>query len=177
MPLFSRPPIWVALVLTLAACSPTYNWRELRDNAIPLKAILPCKPDRGARVVPLDGQARTLHMHSCEAGGQTFAIGWVDLPAEAEAADVLAAWRQATLATLRMDADRATDPSFDWPVRAPGADLVLGLHATGQRQDGVAVQVHTAYFVHGSRAYQAAIYGQRIPPEVTATFFEALRFP
>lgn len=177
MPLFFRPLFWAALALTLAACSPTYNWRELRDDAIPLKAIIPCKPDRGERVVPLGGQARTLHMHSCEAGGQTFAIGWIDMPAEAGAAEVLAAWRQATLANLGIDADRATDPSFDWPARVPGADQARGLDASGQRQDGVAVQVRAAYFVHGGRAYQAAMYGQRIPTEVAANFFEALRLP
>ncbi len=177
MPLFFRPLFWAALALTLAACSPTYNWRELRDDAIPLKALIPCKPDRAQREVPLVGQNVILHMHSCDAGGQTFAIAWLELPADADGSAVLAGWRQATLATLRLGAQSVGDPALVWPARVPGAESVQGLGASGQRPDGAPVQVQAAYFVHGRRAYQAAVYGPTIPPEAAANFFEALRLP
>lgn len=169
--------LWPCLALWLAACSPTYNWRELRDDAIPLKAVIPCKPERAQRQVPLGGANQVLHMHSCEAGGQTFAIAWIRLPAETSAGDMLAAWRLATLATLRIAADRATDPSLEWTVRVPGADPVRGLDAVGQGPDGKPVRVQAAYFGHEGRVYQVAVYGRAIPPEVAASYFEPLRLP
>ena len=45
-----------AALLGLAACSPTFNWREVRVESAPLKAMLPCKPDRGSRAVPMAGR-------------------------------------------------------------------------------------------------------------------------
>lgn len=63
-----------ATLFTLAACSPTFNWREVRAESMPLKAMLPCKPDKGARTVPMAGRQVELQVLGCEAGGATFAL-------------------------------------------------------------------------------------------------------
>jgi len=177
MPLPLKPLLWPCLALLLTACSPTFNWRELRDDAIPLQAMLPCKPERGEREVPLGGTLRTLHMHSCETGGLTFAVAWASLPDAAQAVAALQPWRQATLATLRIDAAQVAEPALAWPARVPGAAQVQGLQASGQGPAGQVVVVRAAYFSHGVIGYQAAIYGARIPDEVASSFFEALRLP
>lgn len=165
------------LALFLVACSPTFNWRELRDDAIELKAVMPCKPDRAEREVPLGEGPQKLHMHSCEAGGLTFAIAWVRLPDAAQAMSALEPWRRATLATLQAGWSLPDDADLAWPARVAGSDGVLGLRAQGQSHSGQAVQARAVYFSRGATVYHAAIYGPRIPDEVASSFFDALRLP
>ena len=45
----------LAGALTLSACSPAQNWRDVVFEGNALKAQLPCKPDRTSRNVPLGG--------------------------------------------------------------------------------------------------------------------------
>ncbi len=63
--------------MALAACTPAFNWREVGFEGLPVNALLPCKPDRGQRMVPLaalGGAQRPMVMAGCEAGGATFTV-------------------------------------------------------------------------------------------------------
>jgi hypothetical protein len=68
-----------ASTVSLLACTPTFNWRDVSFEQAPVTALLPCKPDRGSRQVPLAGQQLTMHMAGCEAGGAMFAVALVEL--------------------------------------------------------------------------------------------------
>jgi hypothetical protein len=68
-----------ASIVSLLACTPTFNWRDVSFEQAPVTALLPCKPDRGSRQVPLAGQQLTMHMAGCEAGGAMFAVALVEL--------------------------------------------------------------------------------------------------
>jgi hypothetical protein len=92
-------------VVFTAACSPVFNWREVRFDQSGTVALLPCKPDRAERPVPLyDGSAPlVLSMAGCQAGGATFSVSVVTLPAgasEASAKVSLDRWQQATQTSL-----------------------------------------------------------------------------
>src|SRR5689334_7855840 len=63
-----------AAVFALAACSPTFNWREVPIADAGLVALLPCKPDRAERALPLGAESVRVDMAGCEAGGATFAV-------------------------------------------------------------------------------------------------------
>ncbi|MBA4264563.1 MAG: hypothetical protein C0453_05735 [Comamonadaceae bacterium] len=167
----------VSGLLALGACSPTYNWRDLRPEGTPLQALMPCKPDLAERTLPLAGVPTQMHMHSCEAGGQTFAVGWAAVAAEADVTEVLAGWRAGSLAAIRVDPASAAEANADWPVTVQGADQLQGLQATGQDLQGKAVQMRGAYFAKGTQVFQAAVYGPTLPDEVLTTFFEGLRLP
>ena len=69
----------LAAVLALAACSPALNWREVRPANTSLSLLLPCKPDKAEKIVPLGGQPTTLAMLGCDAAGATFAVAVADL--------------------------------------------------------------------------------------------------
>lgn len=44
----------VLLVLSmLTACTPTFNWRDVRVEPTGLKAMLPCKPEKASREVSM----------------------------------------------------------------------------------------------------------------------------
>jgi hypothetical protein len=165
----------MALLLALGACSPTFNWRELRPAGTPLLALMPCKPDSATRPVPLAGQPVELHMHSCEAGGLRFAVAWADVGSAAQVPVALAAWRSASLQAIRVPAPTADDETRRWPVVVAGAPAAQGVSAQGQDPQGQPVQNRAAYFAQGTRVYQAAVYGAKLPDEAVDTFFAGLR--
>jgi hypothetical protein len=170
-------PVAIAAVLILAsllaACSPTFNWREVRAEPVGLKAMLPCKPDKGARTVPMAGREVSLEVLGCDTGGATFALLFADIGDPGRTGEVLAHWKTATLANLRSIAARET------PFRPPGAPALrdsIQVVASGQRADGSKVESHAAYFARGSHVFQAVIYADQLKPEVADTFFSGLTF-
>lgn len=167
----------LALTLALVACSPTYNWREVRPAGSTLLALMPCKPEQAERAAPLGGSPVVLHMHSCETGGLTFAVAWAELAASDSSAEALDRWRGAALAAIRADPGRAGDPALQWTPEVRGADQAQGLVAQGTQHDQRTVQMRAAHFSRGQQVYQAAVYGAALPDEVVTTFFEGLRLP
>lgn len=163
----------------LGACSPTFNWRELRPQGTPLQALMPCKAESASRPVPLDGGTPVeLHMHSCDAGGLTFALAWAELGDAARAPAALAGWRRASLSAVHVDPARADEPAAQWNAVVPGATQVVGLTALGTDPRGQPVQMRAVHFVRESTVYQAAIYGPALKDaNVTSAFFEGLKLP
>lgn len=160
-----------APVLVLAACNPALNWREVRAEPTELTVLLPCKPDRGARVVPLAGRDTSLSMLGCEAGGATFAVAFADTTDPGQAAVALTQWRAATLANMR-----AGVPA-EQPFTVAGGVLGVRVAASGQRADGKPVQSQAVYFSQGPHVYQAVIYADRLTVDAADTFFGGLRLP
>jgi hypothetical protein len=162
----------VLALATLAACNPTFNWRDVRPDGTALSLLMPCKPDKAQKTVPLGGQPTELMLLSCDAGGVTFAVAVADVKDAAKTAATLAQWQSATLANIK-----AT------PL-TPGAALKLtGLpsgavlvKATGQRANGQAVSSRAAYFAQGAQVFQAVMYADKIAPDVADTFFSGLKF-
>lgn len=167
----------MALVLCLGACSPTYNWRELRPEGTPLQALMPCKPEVAQRTVPLGEPSTELHMHSCEAGGYTFALSWADVGDPVRTPEALNQLRRAALAAIRVEPDKANDPSLKWEARIPGADRAMGLQASGMQHQQRIVRMRAVLFARGSQVFQAAVYGPPGSDETSTVFFEGLSFP
>lgn len=177
-----RCPILVAIGLGLAglvACNPAYNWREVHSEGTDLVSLLPCKPDHGARAVPLGGHSVDLQMAGCERGGATFAVAYANVPGE-QAAVTLAQWRAVTLGNVQVADGVAAAVPFQpaGATRLPAAGRVT---AAGRRPDGAALQVHAAWFARGTasgmQVFQAVIYAEALPDGVADVFFEGLKFP
>lgn len=164
--------------LILSACSPTFNWRELRPAGTPLQALMPCKPEAATRPVPLDGGAPAdLHMHSCDTAGVTFAVAWAEMGDAARVPAALTGWRRASLGAVRVDPARVDDPATAWKATVPGATQAMGLAAQGSDHQGRAVQMRAVHFSYGTQVFQAAVYGPTLRDEVTTTFFDGLKLP
>ena len=157
----------------LAACSPTFNWREVRTETGGLKVMMPCKPEKESRGVPMGGRDVDLKVLGCGTGGATFAILTADIVDAGRADEVLGQWKRATLANLGSVAAR------EEPFRPGGALALpasLQVVAAGRRPDGSKVESHAAYFARGSHVFQAVIYSDRLQPEVAETFFSGIGF-
>lgn len=170
----------LCLAALVAACSPTFNWRNTPLEGAPLQAQLPCKPERAERQVPLIPSGATLRLMSCEAGGLTFALAWADVATTDGLSVVLDGWQQAGWASLRQSAIApATAPAgwADWPVPLARAQHLRGWQGGGTDHQGRAVAARQLYFAHGTVVYQAAVYGPTIEDAQVAPFVEALRLP
>jgi hypothetical protein len=91
--------IVMVLLGATQGCTPAFNWREVSFDGLPVSALLPCKPDRGTRSVPLAGAPREMVMAGCQAGGATFTVAVVNAGDTAAAVQVTAALKAANQAT------------------------------------------------------------------------------
>ena len=77
--------------LVLMACTPTFNWREVSVERTPLKAMLPCKPDKLERRLEFaPGRELVVQALGCETGHATFAVLYTELQQPGELGEVLA---------------------------------------------------------------------------------------
>ena len=109
----------VATCLLAVACSPALNWRDVRPGDSGLGLLLPCKPDKADKVVPLGPKPTTLSMLGCDAGGATFAVAVADLGDAALVPAVLAQWQLLTLANMRA----TPETTIVRPLKVPGASV------------------------------------------------------
>jgi hypothetical protein len=175
--------------LALAACSPTFNWREVRPENTRLSLLLPCKPDKLQKTVPLGGRPTELTMLGCETGGAIFALAVADVGDAAKVSDVLAQWQRLTL--LNMKAEPVATTPHPETGSAPQATQVLALKLTGatssdpapvlvkargKRADGSEVIGQAAYFAQGAQIFQVLVYADKLTPELSETYFSSLKF-
>lgn len=171
-------PAAALALAAMAGCTPTLNWREVRFDQAELVALLPCKPDKGERTVPLAGRQVALRMQGCDVGGATFAVSYTAWPDAAQADQALANWKAATLAN--MQAGEAQEQAFVPPGAVAFANS-RRLSATGRRADGEAVTVNAAWFArprgNGIDLFHAVLYARRVDAEAASAFFSGIRFP
>ncbi|GAC1537993.1 MAG: hypothetical protein NVS2B4_18070 [Ramlibacter sp.] len=169
------PRLAAALLIATAAaaCSPIFNWREIRVESTRLKAMLPCKPDKGSRRVPMAGTDVELVVLGCDTGGATFAILHADLGDPARADEVLVQWNRATLANLHGETTASRAFALAGATPLAGARRVS---AVGTRADGTAVRGEAAYFAQGGQVFQAVVYASDPKPQSLQSFFDGLRF-
>lgn len=170
--------VLASLAILLAACTPTFNWREVPVGDGDLVALLPCKPDRAERMLPLGNDSVRVDMAGCEAGGVTFAVAHAEASGPAQASAWLDAWRRATRARL---AGRASTEAAGALPRAAAAPAPLRLDAPMGTGDDREPPMRVLWFARqhprGVSLYQATAIGQPASAEALETFFEGLRLP
>lgn len=170
---------WLALTAAalLAACSPTFNWREVPIAESGLIALLPCKPDRASRALPLGAESVQVDMAGCEAGGATFAIAHASAKGPEQAEAWLNAWHAATRGQL---GEAQMTEGLASVQRATATPAPLRLDAQPKQQAAAPVQV--LWFAQSQKdgsvaLYQATVLGRPSLAEAPKTFFEGLRLP
>lgn len=163
----------IATCALLLACSPRFDWREVRGTSAPYLALFPAKPDTHAREINLAGTPVTMTMTGAEVDGTTFAIGSIALPDPTRAQQALADMKTALVRNIRgkVVAEKVSAP-------APGTTM-LELEARGPLPDG-GERVMLARFIARSRhAYQLLVVGEAgtLSREAAETFLESIEFP
>jgi hypothetical protein len=166
--------------LTLSACSPAQNWREVTFEGAALKAQLPCKPDRTTRSVPLGGVPIDLQVVGCESGTAMVAVMSAVLPVGADVSAVMAAWQKATLDNARVTQPLAAGQQQAWqrPGQLPLATS-LRVQAPGLRANGEPVNMDAVWgaVADGERVrlVHAVVYDRKIAVELANTLFDGIK--
>lgn len=172
----------MAAAALLAACSPKFDWREIRSAEGGFVVHLPDKPQTVARDIDFDGGRIAMTMTSTGVGPTIFAVGVARLPAQATA-DPAAVER--TVAFFRDALVRNIGGSITSqrpaPLAATGGRTLRAAEAVAARgkigADGRAAQLAARFFVADDRVYQVVALGAEgeLGDDVLETFFSSFR--
>jgi hypothetical protein len=160
------------LALTLSACAPALDWREVRPAGTPLQLLFPCKPRAQQRTLSLAAVPVAWTLQACQADSLTWALSHADVADPVRVAPALAELKAA--AQLKMGSPTAPWGALTPPGATPNVQSGRARFAT-QGPDKQAVQTHVAVFAHGTRVFQATVLGQTVSDEAANTFFSSLR--
>jgi hypothetical protein len=167
-----RAVVALGCVSGALGCSPTFDWRTVQPEDSALQAMFPCRPLVDRRQLPLAGQPARMTLLACQAGGLTFAVEHADIADPGRIAEVLTALQRSTEGRIVLT--QAHRKPGQVPGMTPQPASVMA-HLEGKLPDGRPVQVASVVFAHGTRVYQAFIWGAAIEEGVEHTFFEGLR--
>lgn len=177
------------VALLLAACTPTFDWRDTYSNEGGYRVALPGKPQAVTREIGMPFVAGdrkvTMTMTSAGVGPTVFAVGVARLPAEAtrDAAAVQAAlawFRAGLLRNIGADSVRDGEAS----LALAGARTLRGAIAFEARgrlarsgAAGQAARLVARIYVVDDRVYQVVAMGAAddLPDAAVETFFTSFR--
>ncbi|AMO98462.1 putative transmembrane protein [Collimonas arenae] len=117
-PTFPVRSLLLCAVLLLGACSPKFNWREVRGKDASYSVLLPAKPATFARQIDLDGTQVTMTMTAAKVDDMVFAVGSATLPDAAKAQAALGAMKTALVKTSTVPS-RRRKPAQSQTHKAP----------------------------------------------------------
>lgn len=161
------------LTFALSACTPKFDWREVRNSDVPLSVLMPAKPSSYTRDMQLDGIKVALQMTAADVDQLSFALAYAKLD-HADAASLesnqeklLNALKAGMLKNIHASQFEAGD------ARHPKNTLV----ATGQSANGQSIKMVARFFRHGSWVIQILVIGNEkaMSPEVLDMYFGSLK--
>lgn len=161
-----------ALLAGLSACTPALNWRDVRPPDSAAQALFPCKPEHHTRRVMLAGAELAMHLSSCTAADNIYALGYVDVGQADRVTPVLQALREA--AAGNMGVATTVQGALVVPGMTPHP-LAQRLLWQGHRTDGSSMVMQAAFFTQGTQVYQATVVGSQLDREAVDTFLAGLR--
>ncbi len=177
-----------AIALLLLACSPRFDWRELRGPPGTFQVALPGKPQTVSREIdlPAEGGSLRVEMSMLSAGvdASLFAVGTAQLPSPAWASPAALAQ---TLAWFRDGLARNVGAVTPLAESDPGPPAGLGARQLRAAQsftasgsvgpDARPTRLAARLYVVDDRLYQLVVIGAEgeVPPQALETFFDSFR--
>jgi hypothetical protein len=173
------------LLVVTAACTPTYDWREIHPAEEPFTVMLPARPAAMERNINLDGLAVSMRMHGAMAQGHSFTAAWLRLDESDTPEDQRQEKRNKALTAMQTGMVRniqgkvaQRDEVIVQLVNAAGT-AVGRVPATRVRVKGVArgepAEMHAIFVGLGDTLYQFVVLGKDAPAEQVDTFLESIR--
>jgi len=172
---------FMALAISVTACSPRLEWREHRSPD-GYSVLLPGRAQVVTRELVFEGQTLPMSMTSTGVGASMFAVGVATLPpmlADDPAARerLIAYFRDALLKNLDATAPVAEKATLSRPPAAPQQlRAAQGLRAQGHAgRGGAAARLAARWFIVDDRLYQLIALGGEgaIDPVALDTFFDS----
>lgn len=167
-----RGACWISIILSLVACTPRFDWREMRHPDFDYLALFPAKPVQATRNLTLAGKAYPLTLQAARVDDVLFAVGVIPAVPPAEQAAVLAALEQSALQNIQ-------GQMMQRQVNAAG---VITLHAMGKIKEPSqtitqAATLHARFGVIRGQVYEVLIVGPQdtLPKEAIETFLSGFQ--
>lgn len=164
--------VCLACIFLLAACSPKYNWREVRGTTAPFVVTLPAKPASHARQVDLDGLKVTMTMTAAEVDDVTFAVGSVELSDPSQAQQALLAMKTALVRNINGEVRHEQSST------AGTTPFVIEIEAGSPPDRRGRSRLLLGHFIaKEQRAYQVIVVGdeKNVSREAAETFFTSFK--
>lgn len=119
----------ILISLSLAACTPSLDWRTVRSDDLLYEALYPGKPSRAEKTVMFNNQKLTMTMEASRVNDTLFAVGVINIPVAAKGIDLKALkdfLQNGMLSNLKTDqapmpttisVKTAGQPSYDLPAQ------------------------------------------------------------
>lgn len=164
-------PLLLSLTL-FVACSPKYDWREVRGSATPFTATMPGKPSEYTRPVQLDQLKTNMTMLGTQVDGATFAVGVAEAPDAAKAQVALNIMKLALVKNIdgKIIKEKTVDKPYPYiEIEAAGLQKIYG--KTEQ------VLLLGRFVADDKRIYQVIVAGQGSPAmrEAAETFLTSFK--
>ncbi len=167
----------ILLAVTLAACSPELNWREVRGTDAPYVVLLPAKPTSFARQVDLGGIRVEMSMTAAEVNEVSFALATAKVEDANQRRAALAAMQAAMLRNIGSQTHTEKTVMLKGGV---SATEIIATGSPGQPGQPAAagrpvLALYARFAIHGDRVYQAIALGPRdqLSNETADTFLSS----
>lgn len=164
----------LSCTLLLAACSPKFDWREVRGSDALYTVLMPAKPDTATRDINLGGVRTSMTMTGAEIDGITFAVGTATLPDAQQALAVLPVMRDTLVGNINGTARPSADERP--PAQPAGGGTAIEVQASGNA-GGQQRVLHARFIARDARVFQAIVTGpeQAVTAEIVETFMTSFK--
>ena len=159
----------ITLVILLAACSPKFDWREVRGTDAPFTLLLPAKPATVSKEMVLAGVEIKMQMMVADVDGVSFAVGSAKVNDTSKIPTVLDAMQQGMLKNIHAVPEKENN--------AASAVFAKDIVAYGKLSNGQPVKFVGRFVARGAWVYQIVIIGKEkmLTPEVVDTFMTSFK--
>lgn len=173
--------VFLAGVLSISACTPKYDWREVRGTEAPFTVMMPSKPSVHARSVNLDGLDVTMTMTAAEVDGTVFAVGTAELPDATKAQQALVAMKIAMVKNINGEIKKektsaTAQATGSTTMQTTSVDVeAVGLPAAGG--SGPQRLLVARFTARDRTVYQAIVVGKEksVSRDAVETFFSSFK--
>lgn len=178
--MFQSRAVLLLLACLMAACTPTYNWREMPAADGAVQVAFPARPQTQTRELPVGDTRLPFTLTAATVGDAVFAVGHLVLPEGADAA-TRERYRQALEDSLARNLQATETARRDVQIRAAGhggraSTAAHELELRGAPQ-GMPAWMLARVVVSGNRLIEIAAVGpaDALSEDVARTFIDSVR--
>lgn len=161
-------------VISLSACSPKFDWREVNDNDAPYVALFPAKPNYHTKELELDGIRVKMTMTGADVDKLSFAVAY----AKIETAENNLEKNKQAQARILAAMQAGMINNIHGTIIAQSANPIKdSITVIGRSQNGKEVRLVGRFIAHGPYVLQAVVIGENksFTPENLEMFFSSIK--
>lgn len=175
-PRFFLLPIFLCLasLISLSACSPKYDWREVNDAHAPFVVLFPAKPNYHTKELELDGIRVKMTMAGADIDKLSFAVAYAKIETTEGNSQKDQQRQERVLNAMQIGMIKNIQGSIVTQTPNPTKNT---LQVMGRLQNGKEIKLVGRFVSHGSYVVQAVMLGDEksFTPELLDMFFGSFK--